>query len=298
MEFYPKPGKARIVQIDSNPDRIGLRCPVEVGLAGDCKRVLEALTPQIRQKKDRGFLETAQKNMKQWNELMMKRATNTDKPLKPQVVAHAVNKYLADDAVISTDCGAVTSWAARYIQMREKMLFTASGLLATMGNGVPYAVAAACAFPGRQVVALVGDGGFTMMMMEMATLVKYKLPVKVIIFKNNTLGQIKWEQMVFEGNPEFGVDLQPIDFAAYAKACGAGGFTVDEPANVDSVLREAFAHPGPALVQAVVDANEPALPGHITMTQAFHFAEALVRGEKYRIPIIRDVIKQAIRETV
>ena len=298
MEFYPKPGSARIVQIDSDPDRIGLRCPVEVGLAGDCKRVLEALLPQIQQKRDRSFLETAQKNMKQWNDLMLKRATNTNKPLKPQVVAHAVNKFLADDAIISSDCGTVTSWAARYIQMREKMLFTASGMLATMGNGVPYAVAAAAAFPGRQVVALVGDGGFTMMMMEMATLVKYKLPVKVIIFKNNTLGQIKWEQMVFEGNPEFGVDLEPIDFAAYAKACGAGGFTVDDPANVDSVLREAFAHPGPAVIQAVTDPNEPALPGHITVTQAFHFAEALMRGEKYRIPIIKDVLQQSIREVV
>jgi pyruvate dehydrogenase (quinone) len=298
MEFYPKPGKARIVQIDSNPARIGLRCPVEVGLAGDCKRVLEALMPQIQQKRDRSFLELAQKNMKQWNELMVKRASNMDKPLKPQVVAHAVNKFLADDAIVASDCGTVTSWSARYIQMREKMLFTASGLLATMGNGVPYAVAAACAFPGRQVVAMVGDGGFTMMMMEMATLVKYKLPVKVIIFKNNTLGQIKWEQMVFEGNPEFGVDLQPIDFAAYARACGAGGFTVDDPEKVESVLREAFAHPGPALVQAVVDPNEPALPGHITMTQTWKFAESLLRGEKNRIPIIKDVLKQTIREIV
>ncbi len=298
MEFYPKPGKARIVQIDSDPERIGLRCPVEVGLAGDCKRVLEALLPLIQPKKDRSFLETAQKNMKQWNELMEKRGTNMAKPLKPQVVAHAVNKLLADDAIIASDCGTVTSWSARYLHMREKMLFTASGLLATMGNGVPYAVAAAAAFPGRQVVAMVGDGGFTMMMMEMATLVKYKLPVKVIVFKNNTLGQIKWEQMVFEGNPEFGVDLQPIDFAAYARACGAGGFTVDDPAKVESVLREAFAHPGPALVQAVTDPNEPALPGHITVSQAWKFAESLIRGEKNRIPIIADVIKDKIREVV
>src|SRR5205085_12054765 len=96
-------------------------------------------------------------------------------------------------------------------------------------DGLPYSVAAALASPGRQVVALVGDGGFTMMMGEMATLVKYKLPVKVIVIKNNTLGQIKWEQMVFEGNPEFGVDLHPIDFALYARACGAAGFTVDDP---------------------------------------------------------------------
>ena len=145
---------------------------------------------------------------------------------------------------------------------------------------------------------MVGDGGFTMMMGEIATLVKYKLPVKVIVIKNNTLGQIKWEQMVFEGNPEFGVDLQPIDFAAYARACGAGGFTVDDPKNVEAVLREAFAHPGPALVEAVVDPNEPAMPGHVTLEQAWHFAKALVRGEKYSIPIIKDVLQQSIREVI
>src|SRR5207244_6935756 len=118
----------------------------------------------------------------------------------------------------------VTTWAARHIEMRGNMMFSASGLLATMGNGLPYALAAALAYPGRQVVALVGDGGFTMTMGEMATLVKYKLPVKVILFKNNTLGHIKWEQLVLEGNPQFGVDLQPIDFAKFAQACGAAGF--------------------------------------------------------------------------
>ena len=128
-------------------------------------------------------------------------------------------------------------------------------------------------------MALVGDGGFTMMMGEVATLVKYKLPVKVIIFKNNTLGQIKWEQMVFEGNPEFGVDLQPIDFAAYAKACGAGGFTVDDPGNVDSVLREAFAHPGPAARPGGYGPQRTGAARHITVKQALHFAECGARRE-------------------
>jgi len=167
-----------------------------------------------------------------------------------------------------------------------------------MGSGLPYAVGAAVAYPGRQVVALVGDGGFTMMMGEMATLVKYRLPVKIIVIKNNVLGQIKWEQMVFEGNPQFGVELQPIDFAAYARACGAGGFSVDDPKNVESVLGEAFAHPGPALVEAVVDPNEPAMPGHVTMTQAWHFAKSLVRGEKDRSQIIKTVLEDRIREVV
>ena len=229
---------------------------------------------------------------------MEKRGTNMAKPLKPQVVAYTVNKLLADDAVIASDCGTVTSWSARYLHMREKMLFTASGLLATMGNGVPYAVAAAAAFPGRQVVAMVGDGGFTMMMMEMATLVKYKLPVKVIVFKNNTLGQIKWEQMVFEGNPEFGVDLQPIDFAAYARACGAGGFTVDDPAKVESVLREAFAYPGPALVRRWWTPTNRRCPATSRCRRPGNSPSRCSAARRTALPIIADVIKDKIREVL
>jgi len=296
IEFYPKPGQDKCVQIDIDPSRIGLRHPVELGLVGDCISVLEGLLPMIDRKQDRSFLESAQKAMKGWNELLEGRAKRTDKPLKPQVVTHALNRFLAPDAVIACDCGTVTTWAARYIKMRDEMLFSASGLLATMGNGVPYAVGAAVAYPGRQVVAVVGDGGLTMMLGEIATLVKHKLPVKVIVIKNNTLGQIKWEQMVFEGNPEFGVDLQPIDFAAYARACGADGYTVDDPAQVEEVLGKAFAHPGPALVEAVVDANEPAMPGHATLDQAWQFAKSLVRGEKYSKEIIRNVLEDKVRE--
>src|SRR5262249_16147503 len=143
-----------------------------------------------------------------------------------------------------------------------------------------------------------GDGGFTMMMGEIATMVKYNLPVKVVVIKNNTLGQIKWEQMVFEGNPEFGVDLQPIDFAAYARACGAAGFSVDDPREVEAGRGQAFAHNGPAVVEAVVDPNEPAMPGHVTMRQAWHFAKALIRGEKYAPEIIKNVLEDRIREVV
>jgi pyruvate dehydrogenase (quinone) len=178
------------------------------------------------------------------------------------------------------------------------MMFSSSGMLATMGNGLPYSVAAAVAHPGRQVVCLSGDGGFTMMMAELLTMVKYKLPVKVIVFKNNVLGQIKWEQLVFEGNPQFGVELQPLDFALYARACGAAGFTVDDPEQAEDVLGRAFAHSGPAVVEAVVDANEPLMPGHATMDQAWKFAESLVRGEKDRWAILKNVLKQQVREVV
>jgi pyruvate dehydrogenase (quinone) len=298
MEFYPKPGQAKCVQVDLDPGRIGLRYPPEVGIVGDCRQVLDALLPRIQRKSDRSFLTKAQEGMKKCRELMDERGTRTDKPMKPQVVPYHVNKFLEADAIIASDCGTVTTWAARYIHVRGSMQFSASGMLATMGNGLPYAVGAAIAYPGRQVVALVGDGGFTMTMGEMATLVKYKLPVKVIVFKNNVLGQIKWEQMVMEGNPQFGVQMQPIDFAAYARACGAAGYTLDDPARAEAVLREAFAQPGPALVEAVIDPNEPPMPGQVTVDQAYHFAKSLPRGERDRWDIIKDVLKDKVREVV
>lgn len=298
LEFYPKPGKAKTVQIDLDPARIGLRHPADVGLVGDCRDVLSALLPLVRQKEDRSFLEQAQKDMKDWNELMKTHGTRTDMPMKPQVVTYQLNKLLDNNAIVSSDSGTIATWAARYIQMRDEMQFSLSGTLATMANGLPYSIGAAVAYPGRQVVCIVGDGGFTMLMGEVATLVKYKLPVKVILIKNNVLGMIKWEQMAFEGNPQFGVELQPIDFAAFARACGAGGFTIEKPEEAESVLREALAYDGPAVVQAVVDPNEPPLPGSITMKQALKFTEALLRGEKDRWKIIKTVVKDKIREVI
>ena len=236
--------------------------------------------------------------MKDWTDLMKTRGTRTDMPMKPQVVTYHLNKLLDNNAIVSSDSGTIATWAARYIEMRDEMQFSLSGTLATMANSLPYSIGAAVAYPGRQVVCIVGDGGFTMLMGEVATLVKYKLPVKVIIIKNDVLGMIKWEQMVLEGNPQFGVQLQPIDFAAFARACGAGGFTIEKPEEVESVLREALAYDGPAVVQAAVDPNEPPLPGNITMKQALKFAEALLRGEKDRWEIIKTVVEDKIREVI
>lgn len=298
MEFYPKPGKAKTIQIDIDPARIGLRHSVEVGLVGECRSVLRLLLPLVDRKEKRNFLETAQDNMKKWNKLMEERGTRTDMPMKPQVVTWQLNKLLNDDAIVSSDSGTIATWAARYIEMRGTMQFSLSGSLATMANGLPYSIGAAVAYPGRQVVCIVGDGGFTMLMGEIATLVKYKLPVKVIIIKNNVLGEIKWEQMVMEGNPEFGVELQPIDFAGFAKNCGAAGYTIEEPRQAEAVLREALAHPGPAVIQAVVDPNEPPMPGKISTKMAVHFAEALAKGERNRWDIIKTVLKDKVREVL
>jgi pyruvate dehydrogenase (quinone) len=298
MEFYPKPGKAKTVQIDIDAARIGLRHPADIGLVGDCRTVLNALLPLLTPKADRSFLTKSQERMASWRRLMDQAGTRTDMPMKPQVVVRELNKLLARDAIVTSDSGTIATWAARYIDMRDEMQFSLSGMLATMANGLPYTIGAAAAFPGRQVVCIVGDGGFTMLMGEMATLVKYNMNVKVIVIKNNVLGMIKWEQMVLEGNPQFGVELQPIDFAGFALNCGAAGFTIEKPEDAASTLRAAFDHPGPAVVQAVVDPHEPPMPGHVTTDQALKFAEALVRGQKDAWEIIRTVAEDKIREVV
>ncbi len=298
MEFLPKPGDAKCVQIDIDAARMGLRHPVDAELVGDAKTTLAALIPLLNHRKRRGFLEDYQDRMKSWNELMEKRGTRTDMPMKPQVVTHTLNRLLDDDAIVSSDSGTIATWTARYVEMRGDMKFSLSGSLATMANGLPYSIGAAVAYPGRQVVCVVGDGGLTMLMCELATIAKYNLNVKVIVIKNNVLGQIKWEQMVEDANPEFGVDLQPIDFAKVAEACGAAGFTIERPEEAESVLRRALNHPGPAVVQCVVDPNEPPLPGNITTKQAMNFAEALLKGEKDRFKIIKTILEDKIREVI
>lgn len=298
IEFLPKPGKARCVQIDIDPARIGLRYPVEVGLAAECKTALKALLPMIEHKKNRDFLKKAQNRMQSWNKLMEERGTRPDMPMKPQVVAYELNKMLDDNAIISSDSGTIATWAARYITIRGEMQFSLSGSLATMANGLPYSIGAAVAYPGRQIICIVGDGGLSMLMAELATVAKYRLNVKVIVVKNNSLGQIRWEQMVLDANPEFGVELEPIDFAAIARACGIGGFRLEKPQDAQSVLRDALLYPGPALVEAVVDPYEPPLPGKVNTKQAIHFAEALARGEKHAGKIIATIVEDKVRETV
>jgi pyruvate dehydrogenase (quinone)/pyruvate oxidase len=298
IEYYPKPGDARAVQIDIDPKRIGLRYPAEAGLVGDTAKTLQALMARLNYRDDRSFLEEAQAGMREWNELTAERGTRQDKPMKPQVVAHELNKLLADDAIVATDSGTITTWIARHLTMRGNMMFSCSGNLATMACGLPYAIAAAVAYPGRQAIAFVGDGGLTMLLGELATCVKYGLDVKIVVIKNNALGQIKWEQMVFLGNPEYVCELQPIDFATVARGFGVKAFTVDDPAKCGEVLREALKVRGPALVEAVVDPHEPPMPPKATAKQLLHFAESLARGTPARGKIALTVASDIVREVV
>jgi pyruvate dehydrogenase (quinone) len=298
IEFYPRPGQARAVQIDLDPVRIGLRYPVEIGLVGDSLRTLRRLLPMLDRNPNRAFLQQAQRGKAEWMALMEERGTRRDMPMKPQVVAHELGKRLAADAIIATDSGTITTWAARHFQIKPQQMFSLSGNLATMACGLPYAIGAQVAYPDRQVVAFVGDGGFTMLMGEIATAVKYRLPIKIVVIKNNLLGQIKWEQMVFLGNPEYVCDLQPIDFAAFARACGAQGFTVERPEECGAILDQALATPGPVVVEAVVDPHEPPTPPKIKATQAAHLAEALARGTPHRGKIGLTIASDTVRELV
>jgi pyruvate dehydrogenase (quinone) len=298
IEFMPKPGQARGVQIELDPKRIGLRYPVEVGLIGDSRNTLRELIPLLRRKEDRSFLNAAQAGMKDWMRAMEERGTRRDKPMKPQVVAWELGKLLRDDAIVSCDSGTIATWWARQILAKRGQMHSASGTLATMAPGLPYTIAAQVAYPERQCVAFVGDGGFSMLMADFVTAVKYRLPIKIVIIKNNTLGQIKWEQMVFLGNPEYGVELHPIDFAEFAHACGGIGFTVDDPANCGHVLQEFLNAPGPAVLQAVVDPLEPPLPAKVKAEQALHFAESLAKGEPNRKKIALTAISDKVRELI
>jgi pyruvate dehydrogenase (quinone) len=296
MEFLPKPGQAKGVQIDDKPDRIGLRYPVDVGLVGDAKQTVAALSGFIERKADRSFLEQAQDGMKEWWELIRARAMRDEVPIKPQRAAWELSELAADDAIISADSGTNTIWAARQFKIRKNQKFSCSGTLATMACALPYSIAAKLAFPERQSIAFVGDGGFTMLMGEFLTAVKYNLPIIVVIIKNNTLGQIKWEQIVFLGNPEYGCDLHNPNFATFAEACGGFGITVERPEEIRPALQKAIASGKPAVVEVVVDPNEPPMPSKVSATQALHFAEALAKGQpeggKIALTIFRDKLSE------
>lgn len=298
IEYYPKPGQAACVQIELDPKRIGLRYPVDSALVGDSRTILRSLLPRLDRKQDRSFLQIAQDGMKSWRELLEERGTRTDTPMKPQVVAHELNKLVSDRAILTTDSGTVTTWIARHVEMRGDMMFSCSGTLATMACGLPYANAAALAYPDRQVVAFVGDGGLTMLMGELATTVKYGLDVKVIVIKNNSLGQIKWEQMVFLGNPEYVCELQPIDFATVARGFGFASYTIEDPADCADILRDALSTSGPVLIEAVVDPHEPPMPPRVTLEQATNFAQSLASGTPHAGKIALTVASDTVRELI
>ena len=255
VDSYPKPGAARCVQIDMKADRIGLRYPADVGLVGDTTSTLRALLPMLRQKDD-AFLRESQARVTQWNRLLDQVAATQRVPLRPQSVIRAISNALAPDAIVCLDCGANTHFAARFLTLRRGQQLVATGMLATMAPGLPFAIAAQLANPGRQVVAIVGDGGFAMLMAEMSTAVKNQLPIKIFLLRNDALAEVLFEQREL-GNPTYGCELGGIDYGQVATACGAQGFQCAAPGELAQAVQATLRATGPALLEARVDAQEP-----------------------------------------
>jgi pyruvate dehydrogenase (quinone) len=300
IDYLPRPGQARGIQIDIKQEKVGVRYPVDIGLVGDSKLTLSALIPLLHQKTNLEFLKSKQEAMKNWNKLIKERSSRTDRPIKPQYIADILSDELEDNAIISVDSGTITTWAARHINLRKGMKFSVSGTLASMACSLPYAIAAKIAFPDRQSIAFVGDGGFAMLMGEFATAVQYDLPIKVFVIKNDTLGMIRWEQMAFLGNPEFGVEFTPIDFAKFAEACGGIGYSIKEPNQVRSTVRNAMKESKPTLIEAYVDPFEPPMPPKTDMVFVNNLAKSFAKGQPYKgrigLTLFRDKVHEVLKD--
>jgi len=209
-----------------------------------------------------------------------------------------LGKRLRDDAIVSCDSGTIATWWARQIYVKKGQMHSLSGNLATMAPGLPYSLAAQVAHPDRQVIAFVGDGGFSMLMADFVTAVKYKLPIKVVIINNDSLGMIKWEQMVFLGNPEFVCDNAHIDFHLVAEAMGGKGFHCDDPAKICDKLDAFLAHDGPAILNCDVDTHEAPMPPHLSLEDARQMAKAMAKGTPERGKIARTLGGNLVREIV
>ncbi len=256
IDYYPKPGQARGVQIDAKADHIGLKYPVEVGLTGDMQATLAALQPLLRAHPDRAFLGEAQARMRDWNRLLEQVAATQKGPrLRPQTACRALSDLAPANAVFSLDTGANTHFAARMIRIREGQRWSGTGTLASMASGLPYAIAAAFAFPDRPSIAVVGDGGLAMLMAELSTAVFYRRDVKVMVLNNDSLAEVRFEQKGL-GYPEFGCRLGHIDFATFAEAVGAKGFRASTLAELGPAIRAWLAAPGVAVLDVSVDPDE------------------------------------------
>jgi pyruvate dehydrogenase (quinone) len=295
-KHLPAPGSVRVVQIDIDPSLIGLRLPVEAPILADAASGLRALLDGMGPHGHDHLLDY-RRRMDEWREDVAALQDPAREPIAPQYLMHVIDEAATDDAVLTCDSGTIATWAARHWTIRGDREFYLSGNLATMAPGLPYAIAIQHAHPGRQVIAFVGDGGFAMLMAELLTAVHNHLPVKVVVNNNNSYGQILWEQMVL-GYPEYKVrhEEPASDFAAWARACGAYGVKVSDPADLPSAVRELLAHDGPGVVDCDVNPNEPPMPGQISYEQAKHFAQAFLRGQPHKASTMAAIAGDNIRQ--
>jgi pyruvate dehydrogenase (quinone) len=301
-EFLPEEGQARGVQIDIDGRMIGIRYPMDVQLVGDASETLRALLPLLRRKDDRSWQEKIIRSVEDWWDLMERRALEDADPINPQRVFWELSKRLPDRCILTSDSGSAANWFARDLKLRADMMASLSGNLATMGPGVPYAVAAKFAHPERPVIALVGDGAMQMNgLNELITVSKYwrrwtTSTLVVLVLNNRDLNQVTWEQRALQGDPMFPGTQQIPDFpyARFAELIGLHGVRVDNPDQVGDAWDEVLASDRPAVLEAIVDPDVPPLPPHISFEQAKHFAQAALHGDPHRGRIIRQSFKQML----
>ncbi|HKU59091.1 MAG TPA: thiamine pyrophosphate-requiring protein [Gaiellaceae bacterium] len=301
-EFLPEEGSARGVQIDIDGRMLNIRYPMEVGLIGDAKATLTELLPHLEHKTDRSWREQIESSVADWWRLMEDRALQDAEPINPQRLFWELNRYLPDDAIISADSGSAANWYARDLKLKPSHLASLSGTLATMGPGVPYAIAAKFAHPDRPAIALVGDGAMQMNgMAELITAAKYHHRwadprLIVLVLNNQDLNQVTWEQRAMEGDPRNPMTqrIPEVRYADYAKLIGLDGVRVEAPDRIDAAWDEAFHADRPFVIDAVTDPEVPPLPPHITLEQARAFMSAVRGGDSRRM--ITESFKQKVVE--
>ncbi|MFI0719428.1 pyruvate dehydrogenase [Streptomyces sp. NPDC021224] len=268
------PDDVAIVQVDMRPEHLGRRSKLDLAVWGDVGETLRCLTPKVREKSDRRFLDRMLKKHSDALEGVVKaytRKVDKHRPIHPEYVASVLDEEADDDAVFTVDTGMCNVWAARYLTPNGRRRVIGSFTHGSMANALPQAIGAQFLDRGRQVVSMSGDGGFSMLMGDFLTLVQYDLPVKVVLFDNSSLGMVELEMMV-EGLPAYGTTNHNPDFAAVARAAGAYGVRVEKPKELRAALRDAFRHKGPALVDVVTDPHALSIPPKITGEQIGGFA--------------------------
>ncbi|MBP2170588.1 pyruvate dehydrogenase (quinone) [Erwinia toletana] len=274
--FYPE--KAKIIQIDIDPGSLGAHSRVDMALVGDIKSTLTALLPQLENKPDRDFLDKALEHYVDARKGLDDLATANDKrAIHPQYLAQQISLHASDDAIFTCDVGTPTVWAARYLKMNGKRRLIGSFNHGSMANAMPQALGAQSLDRNRQVVAMCGDGGFSMLMGDFLTIAQLQLPVKIVVFNNSSLGFVAME-MKSGGYLTDGTELKNPDFAAIAAACGVKGIRVEKASEVDAALEQAFAHDGPVLVDVITASEELAMPPQIKMEQAKGFSLYMLRA--------------------
>ncbi|WP_327371157.1 pyruvate dehydrogenase [Streptomyces sp. NBC_01217] len=277
-DFLPR--NVRTVQIDLQPERLGRRTQLDFAVWGDVRETLRCLTPAVREKSSRRFLDRMlDRHVHALEGAVGAYTRDVEKhtPIHPEYVASVLDEEAADDAVFTADTGMCCVWAARYLTPNGRRRILGSFVHGSMANALPQAIGAQFLDRERQVVSLSGDGGFSMLMGDFLTLVQYDLPVKVVVFNNSSLGMVDLEMMV-DGLPPYGTSYSHTDYAAIATAAGARGIRVEKPGEVRDALREAFSHDGPALVDVVTDPNALAIPPKITSEQISGFALSASRA--------------------